>query len=536
MNRLFILAIIAICSCCHLLAQEIEYARPVNTSESCTSIMVGKKASTDGSVMTSHTCDGNYRTWMNIVPAAQYAKDTIVSIYTGTMHTEHVADSTGMKLKGIIPEVRSTYQYLNTAYPCLNEKQLGIGETTITGRKELQNEKGMFMIEELEKIALQRCKTAREAIQLIGELVAKHGYGDSGECLTIADPNEVWHFEVFGEGKDKIGGVWAAIRIPDDHVGVSANVPRISTLDLKDKENYMASKNIFSVAKKMGFWDGKEPFKFWKAYSGGNYFGEPKAFSVREYFILNTLAPSLQLSYDSEELPISVKPDKQVSVADVMALFRQTYEGTEWDMTKNLKVIVQDKETNKTDTIISPVANPWMKPDMVAMLNGVKEETVTRYRLVAVPQCSYSHVIQLRNWLPDAVGGVAWISFDNPGQSPRIPVFSGTTDLPTTFSICGQHRHREDAIVWKYRTANKLATVRWGLTRDSIQTAIMHFEEKGLTEMPFVENRYKELQNSKGEEVARAFLTGYTADFAGATILRWEEMADKFWEMFARGF
>lgn len=173
---------------------------------------------------------------------------------------------------------------------------------------------------------------------------------------------------------------------------------------------------------------------------------------------------------------------------------------------------------------------------MVAMLNGVKEETVTRYRLVAVPQCSYSHVIQLRNWLPDAVGGVAWISFDNPGQSPRIPVFSGTTDLPTTFSICGQHRHREDAIVWKYRTANKLATVRWGLTRDSIQTAIMHFEEKGLTEMSFVENRYKELQNSKGEEVARSFLTGYTADFAGATILRWEEMADKFWEMFARGF
>ena len=536
MNRLIILLIVLICYGNSLRAQEIEYSRPVNTPESCTSILVGKKASADGSVMTSHTCDGNYRTWMEIVPAARYERDTTVAIYNGRMHTEYPADRTNMELKGTIPEARSTYQFLNTSYPCLNEKQLGIGETTISGRKELQNKKGMFMIEELEKIALQRCTTAREAIRLIGQLVAEYGYGDSGECLTIADPNEVWHFEVFGEGPDKIGGVWAAVRIPDDHVGVSANISRISTLDLKDKDRYMASENVFSVAKKMGFWDGKEPFKFWKAYSGGNYFGEPKAFSIREYFILNALAPSLKLSYDSEELPISVKPDKPVAVTDVMALLRQTYEGTEWDMTKNLKVAVKNKETKETDTITSPAANPWMGTDMLNMLNGVKEGTVTRNRLVAVPQCSYSHVIQLRNWLPDAVGGVAWLSFDNPGQSPRIPIFSGTTDLPAAFGICGQHRHREDAIVWKYRTANKLATVRWGLTKEKINGAVAHFEEKGLSEMPFVENRYKELQDSKGEETARAFLTGYTADFAGATILRWQEMADEFWKMFARGF
>lgn len=536
MNRLFILTIASICYCCNLFAQEIEYSLPVNTPESCTSILVGKKASADGSVMTSHTCDGNYRTWMEIVPATRYDRDTTVAIYNGRMHTEYPADRTNMKQTGTIPEARSTYQFLNTAYPCLNEKQLGIGETTISGRKEMQNEQGMFRIEELEKIALQRCSTARQAIRLIGELVAEYGYGDSGECLTIADPNEVWHFEVFGEGPDKIGGVWAAVRIPDDHVGVSANISRISTLDLKDKDNYMASENVFSVAKKMGFWDGKEPFKFWKAYSGGNYFGEPKAFSIREYFILNALAPSLHLSYDAEELPISVKPDKPVAVTDVMALLRQTYEGTDWDMTKNLKVAVKNKETKETDTITSPAANPWMGTDMLNMLNGVKEGTVTRNRLVAVPQCSYSHVIQLRSWLPDAVGGVAWLSFDNPGQSPRIPIFAGTTELPAAFGICGQHRHREDAIVWKYRTANKLATVRWGLTQDKINGAIAHFEEKGLSELPFVESRYKELQASKGEEAARTFLTGYTADFAGATMLRWQEMADEFWKMFARGF
>lgn len=140
-------------------------------------------------------------------------------------------------------------------------------------------------------------------------------------------------------------------------------------------------------------------------------------------------------------------------------------------MTKNLKVTTKNKETQKTDTLTSPAANPWMVTDMVNMLNAVKPGTVTRNRLVSVPQCSYSHVIQLRSWLPDAVGGVAWLSFDNPGQSPRIPIFAGTTDLPVAFGICGQHRHREDAIIWKYRTANKLATVRWGLTKDKINGA-----------------------------------------------------------------
>ena len=158
------------------------------------------------------------------------------------------------------------------------------------------------MIEELEMIVLQRCTKARDAIRLMGQLIEQYGYGDWGECLTIADPEEVWHFEVFGEGPKKIGGVWAAVRIPDDHVGVSANIPRISEINLKDTMNYMASKNVFDVAKQLGYWDGKEPFRFWKAYGSGK-----KAFNIREYFILSTLAPSLNLSYDAEELPFSIK-------------------------------------------------------------------------------------------------------------------------------------------------------------------------------------------------------------------------------------
>lgn len=493
--------------------------------------MVGKKASTDGSVMTSHTCDANYRTWMNIVPAKTYDKDTVVGIYTGLMHTEFADDQTRVTQKGTIPQVRSTYQFLNTSYPCLNEKQLAIGETTIVGRMELVNKNGMFMIEELERIALERCTTARQAIKLMGELVQKYGYADEGECLTVADTKEVWHFEVFGEGPNKIGGVWAAIRIPDDHVGVSANIPRISSINIKDTENCMASVNVFDAAKNLGYWDGKEPFCFWKAYGGGK-----KAFSIREYFILTSFAPSLNLSYDAEELPISVKPEKQVAATDVMALLRTTYEGTKWDVTHKLKVAYKERGSDKVDTLISYSANPWMIADMANMLNAIKDSAAVRYRTVAAPQCSYSHVIQLRDWLPDAIGGVAWMSFDNPGQSPRFPIFCGNTKLPESFNICGQHRFREDATIWTYRRANKLATVRWGFTKDMIQKALMYFEEKGQLELPLVEKRYADLVKLQGEDKAKEYLTNYTTDFVGATLYRWKEMGDTFWKMFARGF
>lgn len=504
--------------------------------ESCTSIMVGKKATTDGSVITSHTCDGNYRAWMDIVPGTKFDKDTSAVVVKGRMHTDHSTGARGMKEVGIIPAPANTYSFLNTAYPCLNERQLGIGETTISGRRELQNTKGMFMIEELERIALQRCSTARDAIKLMGKLVKEYGYGDSGECLTIADPDEVWQFEIFGEGPDKIGGVWAAVRIPDDEVGVSANIPRISTLNLKDTANYMASENVFDVAKKMKLWDGKEPFKFWKAYSGGNYFGEPKAFSVREYFILNKIAPSLGLKYDSEELPLSVKPDKKLSAADVMNLLTETYEGTDWDMTKKLKIKRKNNKTGEVGTIVSPVANPWMSRDFMNLYNELSDSTVVNVRNVSVPQCAYSTVIQLRNWLPDGVGGVAWVAFDNPGQSPRIPIFSGTKDLPDAFKVDGQYRYDENSALWAFRKANKLATIKWGDARKDIENGRLHYINKGFNELPYLEKTYKEISEKEGVDAANEYLTEYTADFAGASMTRWENLSKKYWNKYGRGF
>jgi dipeptidase len=379
---------------------------------------------------------------------------------------------------------------------------------------------------------LERCRTAREAIRLAGELVKEYGYGDRGECLTIADPKEVWHFEIFGTGLREKGAIWAAVRIPDDQVGVSANIPRIGVLNLDDPDHYLASENVFDFAQKRGWWDPEsgKPFKFWEAYSGR------KPFSTREYYVFNTLAPSLNLDFEAEELPFSVKPDNKVSVRDVMKLYRETYAGTEFDMTKNIKV----KARRSDEMIKSPIISPWMSYDMTALLNTLKPGVVERYRTIAIAGCAYSHIIQCRDWLPDPVGGLCWFAFDNPGQSARIPIFSGVTELPPGFEICAQHRFRTDSACWSFRRANRLSTVKWGQAGKFIEETVKEFEEKAFTDLLSVEKRALEIYKSEAPEKSavrlKEYLTKYTNDFARATMHKYWELGDKFWTMFARGF
>lgn len=501
--------------------------------ENCTTIMVGKHATSDGSVITSHSCDGNYRTWLDIIPASISEPGTMHPVYWGTLHTEEAWDMSKLTKKGEIPEAGETFAYLSTAYPCMNEKQLAMGETTIYGRQELRNEEGLFLIEELQKIALQRCSTARQAIALMGKLAEEHGYADLAECLTIADPEEVWHFEIAGSGKGKPSALWCAQRIPDDHAGVCANIPRISTVDFNNPDMFMYSSNLKQLAKDLGYWDGKEPLKFWKVIN------DRKPFAIRDFYILSTMAPSLNLSFDAEELPLSVKPEKKLSVQDVMKYFRETYEGTEWDMTKNLQVTVRRRDSDGNETeekVKSPVVSNWMNNDLRNLINELKPGTIERQRTIAIAGCSYSHVIQCRSWLPDEVGGVAWFSFDNPGQSPRIPIFSGVTKLPYSFTICGQHRYRTDAALWSFREANRLSTVNWTRSRALLEPAVMELEAKGMSELPMVENRVKELVKQGKHDEAKKYVTEYTASFAGAAMVKWEGLKSTFWGMYGRGF
>ncbi len=502
-------------------------------AENCTSIMVGRLASADGSVMTSHTCDGRYRTWLEVVPAMKFERDTVHPVYWGTLFTEEAWDMTNVTRKGEIPEVKSTFAFLSTAYPCLNEKQLAIGETTIYGRQELINKDGLFLIEELEKIALQRCTTARQAIALIGSLAEQYGYGDMAECITIADPKEVWQLEIAGSGPGKPSALWVAQRIPDDHVGIAANIPRISDVNFKDADKFMTSTDLRKRAKDLGYWDGKDPFKFYKVIGTG------KPYAIREFYVLNKLAPALKLTMEMEELPFSVKPDKKLSVSDVTALFRETYEGTPWDMTKNLMVTVKKKDAagnEITEMVKSPAINNWMNADIRTLINELKPGTIERQRTIAIAGCSYSHVIQCRSWLPDEVGAVAWFSFDNPGQSPRIPIFSGTMALPQSFRICGQYRYREDAAIWSFREANRLSSVNWERGRRLIEPAVADMEQKALAELPALEEKVKLLVKDGRNDEARKAVTEYTNAFAHGAMSRWQELKAELWQMFGRGF
>ena len=503
--------------------------------ESCTSIMAGCKATDDGSVITAHTCDAYYRTWLRFVPAQKFERDTTHKIYWGTMHTHTAWSMDKMELKGEIPEAKSTFAYLNTAYPCINEKQLAIGETTISGRKELINKKGLFMIEELQRIALQRCTTARDAIRLIGDLIKEYGYADAGECITIADKKEVWQVEIFGEGPEKIGGVWAAQRIPDDHVGISANISRISEIKTNQPDYFMYSENVFEVAQKMGFWDGEKPFKFWEAYGGVT-----KPFNIREYFVFNTLAPGLNLKYDSAELPFSVKPEKPVNIRQILELYRTTYDGTEWELIKDLKVAskTKDKDGKEViDTIVSPAAHPWMAVEKRDLLNSLKKDATVFYRPVSVQFCAYSWVAQLRADLPDEIGGRLFFSFDVPRLSPRFPIYCGNLDFPASFDVCGQDHFSRESALWSFRQTSRLAMVNWKIGKETVEPEVLKEEEKLFGEIDFVEKQAADLlktdkknaADGKETQLARQYLTNYTNTYVRSVIDKWWELGDELW-------
>ncbi len=515
-HLLFFIYIITLCTTSYTKAQDWL------TNEECTSIMVGRLASTDGSVITSHTCDGVSHTWVTYEKAADHKKGATTKIYKGTRWTKFKGDTTGVKCVGEIPQARHTYAYLNTGYPSLNEKQVAIGETTFTGPDTLKNPDGMFMIEELARVALERCDNARDAVKLMGELAEEYGYGDSGECLTVADKNEVWVFEILGCGKKNKGAVWAAQRVPDDHICISANIARIGKIDRSDSKNFLCSDNLEQVAREHGLWDGKEEFKFYKAFHGS--YGNGKNFDLRDFYVFSQLAPSLGLSYKMDELPFSVKPDKKVDVRTVMELFRNTYEGTPYDMTQNWKLELTAKDGSKSKKI-SPMANPWLTADTRNTLNTIAPGTVEFTRTLAVCWCSYSTVLQLRNWLPDAVGGICWYAVDNPAESPRIPLFAGGKSLPSAFDFCGQKQYKEDCILWQFRRPNRLATVAWQKSRSRVEKEIAIIEKLAFETVESL------TAQSTSEELDAA-----TTKIYEQAAKAWKQMETDFWMAYGRGF
>ena len=496
-------------------------SEPEVESLGCTSIMVGRLASADGSVFTSHTCDGNYRTWLRVVPPATHAEGAMRPVLKGTMKTEFPDDRRGIERLGEIPQVPQTFGYFDTAYPCMNERQLAMGESTFEGRKQLKSDLGLFYVEELQRLALERTSSAREAVLLMGAMAQKYGYKDIGEALTVADPREAWHMEILGPGQGRLGAVWAAVRIPDDHVGVAANLSRISRIDLERSEDYLASDNVFSLAEEMGWWDPEsgKPFRFWEVYGG------KKPFTAREYWVFRSLAPSLELDFEKdEELPFSIKPERPVTREELFALLRATYEGSEFDLTQNL--LLSEAKTDKKRK--ASHVNPWLARDQMELFNQLKPGTLTFHRPIAVMFNAYHVVIQLREWLPDAIGGICWFGLDNPAGSPRVPLYAGITDLPADYQVDSQHRFRRDSASWAFRRAIRLAAFHWGKNRVPLEKELASWEKRILGELPTLETRALGLFQTDPEG-ARALLTDYTTALCRAMTHRYWELGDQLW-------
>ena len=506
--------------------------------EGCTTITVGKKASADGSVMTSHTDDSHKtRSWMDIVPAKDYKKGSVETMYKRTS-----LDSFAMKTYkhtpiGNIPQVKHTYQFVNTAYPSMNEHQLAIGESTFGGREELVSNVGLIDCQRLCQLLLERCTNAREAIKTADELTKKYGWIDEGECLTIADKKEVWHFEIVGMGKGKKGAVWVAQRVPDDEISVNANASRIRKINLDDKDFFMASENIYSVAKENNWWNGnKNDFEFCYAYAPKSR--NSVASRRREWRVLSLFAPSLNLHPDDENYPFSVKPEKKVTVQDVINVFKDYFEGTPYDMTRN--IVTYDENGNKK---ISPLANPFMPYDQYEInnVNGgwfhVSKDGHVEFlgeRTIARWYTMYGTIIQLRDWLPDDIGGVLWLAQDNIATSIYIPVYAGTTDLPKSYKTPGRiNGFTRESAWWAFNRLGTLTAQRWGDMRDDVDAVWKPMQNEMFENQANFEKRALNIKNKKD---LHKYLTKYTIEKGETVVKKAWDLGDFLWTKYDEKF
>ncbi len=499
--------------------------------DGCTTIMVGKKASADGSVTTSHTCDSHRtQSWLDIKAPQKHAGGSMVTLVRRANEDSLAMPAYKYVPSGEIPQVEYTFGYINTAYPCMNDHQLAIGESTFGGHESLHSDSGMIDCEQLVQLMLERCTTAREAVKLGGELTAKYGWIDEGECLTIADKNEAWVFEILGPGKNRVGSIWAAQRVPDDHVTVNANGSRIRQIDLNNPDFFMASDNIYRVAQDSGWWNPKQGvFEFCYAYDpeGRTSFAARR----REWRVFDLLAPSLGLDGNAENFPFSVKPDSQVTMAKLISIFHDYFEDTDFNPVKNIKW-----EHPEGQCEISPLANPFMPYDMLTLfkINGgwgkLGERTIARWYTM------YATITQSRAWLPDEVGGVTWLAFDNVATSIYVPIYCGVTDLPQSYKTPGRvNGFTRQSAWWAFNRLGTLTAQRWGDMRHDVTAVWRPLQAELLANQAQVEEQAQQLLK-KNRKKARQFLTGYTMEWGNKVVERAWKLGDELWTRYDEKF
>jgi len=459
--------------------------------DECTNLIVTKGASKTNSVMICYLCDAPFASHLQIIPAADHKKGEFVP-------------SEQLRGNVKVPQAAHTYKvFASNGIGHVNEFQVAIGETTFGGRRGLSNKKGLHY-SDLMTIALQRSKTAREAVEIIGRLANEFGYRAPGESISIGDKNEAWLMEIIGKGKEK-GAVWVAVKVPDGYICAHANQSRIREFPLDDPENCLYSKDVISFAKKKGFYSPKDGhFSFSDAYHPADE-RVKKICAMRVWSIFRRAASSLNLSPDyargvkgAERYPLFIKPDSLLTTRDAFRLLRDHYEGTEFDMTKG-----------------GAFGNPYQKSTRVGEERGIST------RITA-----FSIVVQLRSSMPDMVGGLLWYSPDDTYFSCYVPFYCGIETLPDAYTRGDRNHFSWDSAWWTFNFVSNWANIRYDRMIKDIQKEQNSIEDEFMKMQPVVEKTALELFRTD-PDAARLYLTNYSVTSGLKVLDRWKKLAER---------
>ncbi len=496
-------------------------------ANACTNYLITKGASVDGSTMISYAADshvlyGELYHW----PAQKWPEGSMMDIYEW---------DTG-KFLGKIEQAPETYNVVGN----MNEHQVAIGETTYGGKSELGKQDGAIMdYGSLIYIALQRSKTAREAIKTIDYLMQKYGYASSGESFSIADKNEVWIMELIGKGNYEKGGVWVALRIPDGYVSGHANQARITTFDYQKENKWDDSKaevfnapDVISFAKENNFYEGKDKdFSFSDVYAPVDFSGA-RFCEIRVWTMFNNVVSGMDQYWDyakghvehaqtaeegkpltkknfaSNRMPLWIKPEKLVSVHDMMMFMRDHLEGTELDMSKDIG------------------AGPYNVPYRWRGLTWkVDDVTYCNERATATQQTGFSFVTQSRSWLPDEIGGIFWFSVDDAASAVYTPMYSSITKVPHTYEKGNgaMMEWSDNAAFWIFNQVSNFAYTRYRDIHPDIEK-VQYELEKGFIDLTPIVDAAALALHKKDSESAINYLTSYSVSQGDRVTYTWKKL------------
>jgi dipeptidase len=473
----------------------------ISLSGACTNFIVTKGASTDGSVYITYNAD-SFTFWGDLYysPATRYPAGAMLDVYEW---------DTG-KFLGKIKQVGETYLVVGN----MNEYQVSIGETTFGGREELVDSKAIVDYGSLIYLALQRSKTAREAIGVMTSLVKEYGYYSEGESFSVADANEAWILEMIGKGTGNTGALWVARRIPDGYVSAHANQARITQFPLNDPDNCLYAPDVITFARQKGYFTGKdEDFSFSDTYAPLN-FGAVRFCEGRVWSLFRRVNKSMEkyVSYikceSTERMPLFIKPEHKLSTQDVIGLMRDHFEGTEFDMTKGVAA--------------GAYGSPYRARPLTWNYKGTE---CFNERPISTPQTGFTFVAQMRSFLPREIAGCFWFGVDDSYMTVYVPMYCSIAKAPYNYQqgLASLSKFNWDAAFWVFNSVSNFVYPRYSLVIGDLQKEQQGLEGKFLAQQPVIEKTAAELlKTSRGQAVD--YLTSYSSSMATETYNRWKKL------------